>query len=61
MQKRLITVKELAVYIATTEGSIYQMLFKQNIPRNAIIKFGTAVRFDIKEIDKWIEEKRIKE
>ena len=61
MEKRLITVKDLAIYISSSEGSIYQMIFRREIPGNAIIKIGRAVRFDIEEIDKWLEENRAKE
>jgi len=59
MEKRLITVKELADYISSTKGSIYQMLFKHMIPEQAVVKLGRAVRFDLKEIDKWIEGNKL--
>ena len=59
MEKRLITVKELADYISSTKGSIYQMLFRHEIPEQAVVKLGRAVRFDLKEIDKWIEGNKL--
>ena len=60
MEKRLITVKELAEYISASKESIYQKIFRREIPETAIIKIGTAVRFDLIEIDKWIEANRLK-
>jgi len=60
MEKRLITVKELADYISATKGAIYQMLFRREIPEQAVVKLGRAVRFDLKEIDKWIEGSKLK-
>ena len=58
MQKRLITAKELAIYIGISREAIYQMLFKKEIPDYAIVRFGRSVRFDMEGIDKWIDENK---
>ena len=58
MEKRLITVKELSIYLGKSEGSIYQMIFRKEIPH---IKLGRSVRFDLQEINEWIEKHSVKE
>lgn len=57
MERRLLTVKELAAYIGCTTSSIYVLKCKGKIPRQWIVPLGTrAVRFDLNEVDKSIEE-----
>lgn len=55
LNKRLFTTKELATYIGSTEGSIYTLKHKGKIPEGCIVKRGSSLRFDVVEVDKWIE------
>jgi len=55
MQKRLLNVKEAAEYIGSTPGSIYQKVHTRKIP---FIKIEKALRFDIIELEEFIEQKK---
>ena len=55
MQKRLLNVDEAAEYIGSTPGSIYQKVHNGVIP---FVKIGRSVRFDIVELDAFIEQKK---
>lgn len=58
--KRLLTVKELANYMGTTVKGIYTKKSRGKIPCECIVKVGDSVRFDIGEIDKWIDSLKLK-
>ena len=53
--KRLLTVKELANYLGLTTRSIYTRKSRGSIPANCVVKLGESVRFDLAEINKWID------
>ena len=53
---KLVTVEELSRELAISEGSIYNMVHKQQIP---FIKIGKRVRFDLEEIDKWLNKNSV--
>ena len=53
--KRLLTVKELANYLGITVKSVYTRKCRGSIPANCIVKLGELIRFDIAEINKWID------
>ena len=53
--KRLLTVKELANYLGLTTRSIYTRKSRGSIPANCVVKLGESVRFDLDEINKWID------
>ena len=55
MNKRLLNVEEAAEYIGSTPGSIYQKVHSGVIP---FVKIGRSVRFDIVELDAFIEQKK---
>ncbi len=55
MQKRLFNVEEAAEYIGSTPGSIYQKVHTGKIP---FVKIGKSLRFDILELDEFIEQKK---
>ena len=57
-EKRYIGVKGLAEYLDVTDKTIYHWTFTKQIP---YIKLGRLLKFDLKEIDKWIDERRVKE
>lgn len=52
-QKRLLTVKEAAHYLAMTSPALYQLVHRKKIP---VVRLGKALRFDIQELDTWIEK-----
>jgi len=52
VSKRLMTAQEVADYIGTTHLNVYQMVSKRGIP---FVKIGRSVRFDLFDIDPWIE------
>ena len=54
--KRLLTAKELAEYIGSTEGSIRALKCQGKLPKQWIVILGkNAVRFDLKEVNKSID------
>ncbi len=57
IEKRLLTVKECAKYVGSTAWTIYSWVAKKKIP---YVKLGKNVRFDVLELDNWINEKSIK-
>ena len=53
IEPRLLTAKELAKYLSFPLSTIYSMVQKQEIPFK---RFGKkAVRFDVHDIDQWID------
>jgi excisionase family DNA binding protein len=55
MEKRFLGVKELAQYIGIKTGTIYVWVCHRKIP---YLKIGGSLKFDLHEIEKWLEEKR---
>ena len=53
--KKLIGVKKLAEQLDTTPNTLYDWVRKRKIP---YYKVNGSLKFDEKEIDKWIEEKK---
>ncbi len=53
--KRLLTVKELANYLGLTVRSVYTRKSRGTIPTNCIVKLGELIRFDLAEVNKWID------
>ena len=58
--KRLLTVKELANYLGLTTKSVYTRKSRGTIPENCIVKLGESVRFDLTEVNKWIDGLKLK-
>jgi excisionase family DNA binding protein len=56
IKKRLINIQELAEYTGNTVGTLYVWIHQRKIP---YIKWGRNIRFDLNEIDKFIENHRI--
>jgi excisionase family DNA binding protein len=54
MEKRLLNIKELSVYISYSETEIRRMIAKRQIP--FFQKPNGGYRFDLREIDRWIKE-----
>lgn len=51
MEKRLIDVKELAIYIGLSPETIYSWVSQEKIP---FVKVGRLTKFDLRAIDRWI-------
>lgn len=56
--QRLLDVDGLATYLSLTKATIYTWVSLKRIPERAIVRLGRALRFDVKEIDVWIESQR---
>jgi len=56
--KNLLTIKDMYELYSLKENSIRWLIRKSMIP---IVKIGRRIYFDKKEIDKWIEERKIDE
>jgi len=57
MEKRLINAKDLADYIGTSRDQIYQMVSRRQLP---FVKIGKSTRFDLRDIEKWISDRKTK-
>lgn len=53
MEKRFLGIKELAEYLGITEGTVYVWVCHRKIP---YLKVGRLVKFDLRKIEKWLEE-----
>ena len=56
VQSKLMTLSEVAVYLRVTEKTIHRLLDKKGIPATRV---GKLWRFDIKAIDKWLNDSSI--
>ena len=56
MAKGLLGIKELAKYLGITEGTLYSWVCQRKIP---YLKVGRLVKFDMRKIEKWLEERSI--
>lgn len=54
MEKRFLNTKETAVYLGLSEHTIRAWVKLGRLPFS---KFGRAVRFDQRIIDKWVKDK----
>lgn len=54
--KRLITTKEAAQYLGTTENSLRSLRCQRKLPPDWMISMGRSVRFDLQAIDNWINK-----
>lgn len=53
--KKLIGIKKLAEQLDTTSNTLYDWIRLRKIP---CYKVGHSVKFDVEEIDKWLEKKK---
>ena len=53
---RLLTVRQAAEYLGRTESAIRQLVHKRILP---VIRFDRAIRIDIRDPDRMIEEYRV--
>ena len=55
-ERRLLTVKEAAVYLGTTPATLYSKIWRREIP---FIKLGRAVRLDLHDLETLIARSRV--
>ena len=55
--RRLFTLREIAEYTGLSVHTLYTMVSQRRIPH---VKAGRLVKFDLKEIDTWIERHSVK-
>lgn len=58
INKRLLTPKEVSEYLGISVKGIYNMVYRRQIP---FVKIGGRLKFDIRDIDNWIEENKFKD
>ena len=58
MDRRLLNIKELSEYIGYSPTSIRRMIARRQIP--FVYAPGGSYRFDVRRIDRWIEEYSMK-
>jgi len=54
--KRLLTVKEAAAYLGRSVSAVYHLVARREI---AVVRHGRNLRFDVRELDRWIEGDKI--
>ena len=56
MVKRFLNKSELAEYLGIKEGTVSVWVCHKKIP---YVKVGRLVKFDLRNIDKWLEERSV--
>ena len=56
MEKRFVGIEELAAYLGLAKGTVYIWVCQKKIPH---LKMGRLVKFDLREIEIWLKERRI--
>ena len=56
--QRLVSTKELAQYLGSTENSLRSLKSQGKIPSQWVVNIGRSIRYDLNEVDKWIESKK---
>lgn len=57
-KRKLLTVGELSEYISIPKASLYVMVSMRKIPQKAIVHLGRSLRFDLAEIDAWVNQSK---
>jgi len=58
IERRYLGIEELAQYIGITKGTAYIWIHQRKLPH---FKVGKLVKFDIREIDEWMKERKVDE
>jgi len=58
MEKRFLGIEEASEYLGLTKGTLYGWVCHKKIP---YLKIGRLVKFDLREIEPWLKDKRVKE
>ena len=56
MEKRFLGIEELAQYLGVKKGTLYVWACQRRIP---YLKIGRLLKFDAREIEDWLKEKRV--
>jgi excisionase family DNA binding protein len=56
--RRLLDVKGLSNYLSLPIATIYSWVSLRRIPERAVIRLGRSLRFDLQEIDAWVEQQK---
>jgi excisionase family DNA binding protein len=54
---RLVNVQQAAQYLAVSVSTLYGWVYQRRIP---FVKVGRALRFDVSDLDRFIESNRIR-
>jgi excisionase family DNA binding protein len=58
MEKRLLNINEASEYMGLSKNTLYSWVCQRTIP---FVKCSRLLRFDKADLDKWIEQRKIKE
>lgn len=53
MERRLLTARDVAGYLAVSEATVHRMAKRGDLP--AAIRVGNSVRWDRATIDRWLD------
>lgn len=56
MKKRLLNITEASEYLGISEKSLYKLNWQKRVP---VVKIGRSLRFDIQDLEAWIEENKV--
>jgi len=56
MERRFLGINEFAEYLGVQKGTLYVWVCHRKIP---FLKVGKLVKFDLKEIEEWLKDRRI--
>ncbi len=56
LEKRFLRIEELSEYMGTPVATLYTWTHQKKIPH---LKMGRSVRFDLREIEAWLKERRV--
>jgi len=59
MDRRFLDTTEMAIYLNIQKKTLYNWIWQKYIPHHKFKK--KLVRFDLKEIEPWLKDKKIKE
>jgi len=58
VERRFVGIKYLSEYLGIPKGTLYVWTCYKKIPH---FKIGRIVKFDLKEIEKWLKDKKVEE
>jgi len=56
ISKRFIGIEDLAIYLNVSTNTVRSWVWQRKIP---YCKIGRLVKFDLKEIENWLKDKRV--
>jgi excisionase family DNA binding protein len=57
IRPRLLTVKEASVYLGRSVPSIRELIWAGSLP---IVRVGKRIHLDLLDLDKWIEQNKVR-